>query len=161
LRSKEASLLDAQKAEKELYGWFEGTFKVEKGTKGGRKREVRLQGYDEREALSNAAKIQGNGRSIMQKNDTWQTWRENGLRKGRETLQEIGIKGFHEFRAAYATRRYEEIVRDREAPCISGAIFDKEEDMRARKIIAKELGHSRVDVVSAYIGGRSCIYILK
>jgi len=155
MRSKESSLFDAKKAEKEIDGWGFGTFTVEKGTKGGRKREASLQYREELEALNNAVAVQGSDRSIMPKEDTWKSWREHGLKKGREALHEIGIKGFHEFRAAYAAKRYKDIVIDWEAPCNGGVIFDKSEDLKARKIIAQELGHGRIDVVASYIGGRS------
>lgn len=154
LRSKEASLLDVKSARKESDDYFGGSFSLDKGTKGGRKRKVAAQYLLERDVLKFAENVQGDRLSLMPTTDNWKSWREHGLRSGREALHDLNIKGYHEFRAAYAARRYEEIVIDWEAPCNGGVIFDKNEDLRARKIIAEELGHSRVDVVSSYIGGR-------
>lgn len=154
LRSKEASLLNLKEALKESDLHFEGTFTLDRGTKGGRKRKVLIKFEEERDALKKAAEIQGKGRSLMPSSDSWKSWRENGLRHGRDTLHDLNIKGYHEFRAAYAARRYVELVSGWEAPCNGGVIFDKNEDLKARKIIAEELGHGRISVVSSYIGGR-------
>lgn len=154
LRSKEASLLDTRIAKKEANEDFVGTFRVEKGTKGGRKRKVPIQYAEERVVLNHALETQGFGRSLMPEEDTWKTWRDKGLREGRDALHDLNIKGYHEFRAAYAAQRYASLVEYWEAPCNGGIIFDKCDDAEARAVIARELGHGRVDVVSSYVGGR-------
>ena len=67
-------------------------------------------------------------------------------------LQKYGIKNRHELRAAYACDRYRKIT-GQPAPVIAGGRRNsKEEDLKAREIIARELGHNRPDVLSAYIG---------
>lgn len=74
----------------------------------------------------------------------------------REVLHEHGLKGFHELRAAYACDRYEHLTG--QAAPIYGSLrygVDRGLDRQARRQIGLELGHNRVDVVSAYIGGRT------
>lgn len=65
------------------------------------------------------------------------------------------MKGFHELRAAYACERYEQLTGF-PAPINGGRVHreDLELDQHARQQLSHELGHSRIDVVSAYIGGR-------
>ncbi|MNG39963.1 hypothetical protein D3C84_1283310 [compost metagenome] len=59
-------------------------------------------------------------------------------------------------RAAYACERYEQITQHR-APVNDGRCYqlDRRLDQDARVQISYELGHGRIDVVSAYIGGRA------
>jgi hypothetical protein len=74
----------------------------------------------------------------------------------RETLHEHGLKGFHELRATYACERYEQLT-GHAAPINGGHCYriDRDLDQQARQQISLELGHNRIDVVSAYIGGRA------
>lgn len=152
LRSKEASLLDVAKGYRQSS--YQNYFILNQGTKGGRKRKVMVSHRNQTQVLKHAVKVQDNGFSIMPKESTWKIWRENGLRQGRDALHALNIKGFHEFRAAYAACRYVELVGSWEAPCNGGKILNKQVDLEARKIIAQELGHNRIAVVSSYIGGR-------
>ncbi|MNR63663.1 hypothetical protein D3C85_1860490 [compost metagenome] len=59
-------------------------------------------------------------------------------------------------RAAYACERYEQITRHL-APIYGGNCYqlDRRLDQEARVQVSYELGHGRIDVVSAYIGGRT------
>lgn len=77
------------------------------------------------------------------------------VRPARDLLHEHGLKGFHELRAAYACERYEQMTGF-PAPVNRVRVYreDRELDLRARQQISHELGHNRIDVVSAYIGGR-------
>ena len=72
-------------------------------------------------------------------------------------IEEINPPPFaHELRAAYACERYEQITLHR-AP-INGSKccqLDQRLDHEARKQVSYELGHGRIDVVAAYIGGRT------
>jgi hypothetical protein len=55
-------------------------------------------------------------------------------------------------RAAYACERYQQLTGVA-APIIAGErMVDKEDDKSARQVLAHELGHGRVDVISSYIG---------
>lgn len=150
LRSKEASLLDFKAVLSSNASNEANEFELNKGTKGGRKRKVRF-GQDV-EALKRAADLQAEGNAMIPLDKNWKMWRESDLKKGREELHKLNIKGFHEFRAAYAALRYEELVGWK-AACNGGNIKDKDADRMAREILAKELGHGRIDVVSEYIGG--------
>jgi len=153
LRSKEASLLDAKRA----LGQAEKTGKVriEQGTKGGRARTVPAASQGQLQALRNAADIQGTGRSIMPHDQNYKQWMNGGLREGRETLREaLGIDrgGYHELRATYAAARYQEITGHQ--PACNGGSASNTADRTAREIISRELGHGRIDVTTAYLGGR-------
>jgi hypothetical protein len=75
------------------------------------------------------------------------------VRRARSVLQAHGIKGFHELRAGYACQRYREITG--QLPRINGgSAVAASLDAKARETIAYELGHGRMEVASAYLGGR-------
>ena len=78
------------------------------------------------------------------------------IRPARGVLHAHKLKGFHELRAAYACERYELITKHR-APVNGGHCcqVDRNLDRAARRQIGYELGHGRIDVVAAYIGGQS------
>jgi len=151
LRSKEASLLNCRAALIEARA--HGHVHVTAGTKGGRPRVVPITNQRQVEALECAAASQADGRSLMPPDRNWKTWREGGLRDGRQALQEAQIAGYHDLRSAFACQRYLELV-GREAPVFGAVIEDRNADRAAREVIAAELGHGRIDVVSEYLGGR-------
>lgn len=68
LRSKEASLLDANKALREA--GKQGSIRISDGTKGGRVRELTVT-QQQISVLAKAAAIQGTNRSIMPANIDW------------------------------------------------------------------------------------------
>lgn len=154
LRLKEASLINAAKAVRQAAG--EGVIRVIDGTKGGRARTVPVLRDDQFAALEEAAVIQGTGRSVMPSELDWQTFREGKVKSARATLKAHGIARYHDLRAAYACQRYEELT-GYPAPVVSGRIMDREADRDARAIISRELGHNRISVVAAYVGGLRCI----
>lgn len=151
LRSKEGSLLDTVKALKEAQ--IKGQVTITEGTKGGRSRVVTISSDRQQQALLRAAAAQGDGRNIIPTDNTWKTWREGGLRNGREALQMNGISRYHELRASYACERYRALT-GHNAPVLGGQIVSRAIDLAAREQIAAELGHGRIDVVAAYVGGR-------
>ncbi len=62
------------------------------------------------------------------------------------------MAGFHDLRVAYACERYEALTGT-PAPVVAGErVADRESDRAARVIIARELGHGRVEIVAAYCG---------
>lgn len=150
LRSKEASLLDAVSALNEAIKT--GAVTIKHGTKGGRSRTFSLSSDWQLAALQRAAEVQGFARALMPAEEDWQSWRETGLRRIRETLQELGIRGIHELRSAYACDRYEQLTGFR-APVLGGKA-PPELDRKARQQISAELGHSRIDITNAYLGGQ-------
>jgi hypothetical protein len=151
LRMKEAALLNACKALQEARE--RGRVTISAGTKGGRSRTVPVLQAQQLRALANAIFLQGKGRSLMPVEQNWKQFRENTLRDGRVPLQQVGITGYHDLRAAYACDRYQQIT-GHPAPVIAGGVVDKHLDRIAREQISAELGHGRIDVVAEYIGGR-------
>lgn len=146
LRSKEASLLDARTALKQAHKT--GTVSVSDGTKGGRYRQVPIKADAQRAALERAAAAQGTASAVMPGECKWKSWRSGELRLAREAMG-----GLHELRAAYACERYETLTGYK-APCAGGQILDKAADKDARQKISAELGHGRIEVVNAYVGGQ-------
>lgn len=152
LRSKEASLIDARAALAEARE--HGAVTVDAGTKGGREREVPITSQAQVQALERAAAAQGGDRSMVPEGQSWASWREGELRDAREVVQEHTGGGLHDLRAAFACQRYETLA-GHAAPCTGAAIQDRDRDAAARLAVAEELGHSRIDVVAEYVGGRS------
>lgn len=152
LRSKEASLINAKSALREAQNT--GQVTIIYGTKGGKARGVPITHERQIESLSRAAKIQGDGRSLVPNTQTWSQFRNGELRDTRETLQTHGVTGIHDLRAAYASDRYQALTGERTP--LEGGQASNADDLAARKTIAVELGHGpeRVDVIAAYIGGR-------
>lgn len=76
------------------------------------------------------------------------------VRPTRSILHKHGLKGFHELRATYACKSYEQITGYL-APVNRGDCNqqNRSADRTARVQISYELGHGRIDVASAYIGG--------
>lgn len=151
LRSKEAALLNAHSALREAQN--KGHITITNGTKGGRAREVPVLHERQLEALKNASHAQENARAVMPADKNWAQYR-NELQKVRETLKENGFAGLHDLRSAYAADRYEQITGQAAPINNEGFITDKAADYTAREQITTELGHGRIDVVAAYIGGR-------
>ncbi len=156
-RSKEASLLNAQAALREAQA--RGVISVADGTKGGRHREVPLSPQNAEHAarqlaaLERAAAAQGAARAVMPPEQNWKTWRENGLREIRETLQQHGIARLHDLRSAYACERYQQLT-GHAAPCLGGGA-PRDIDRAARQQIAQELGHGRTGITNSYLGAHT------
>lgn len=150
LRSKEAALLNAHSALKEAQ--TRGYINILDGTKGGRGREVPITHENQLQTLKNASTTQENTRAVMPGDKNWAQYR-NELQHVREILKENGFAGLHDLRSAYAADRYEQLT-GQPAPVNGGAITDRAADQAAREQITAELGHGRIDVIAAYIGGR-------
>ncbi len=149
LRTKEASLLDARAALKQAQR--AGKVTITSGTKGGRARTLPVNTERQLAALAKAVEAQGQAPSLVQSAQSWAQWREGGLRDARESLKSAGIGRIHELRAAYAAERYHQVTGH--WPPMMGGSASREADREARLIIAKELGHSRIEIMTAYIGG--------
>lgn len=149
LRAKEASLINARESLDQARN--NGFIQVENGTKGGRERTVPIVSESQIKALEKAVQVQGNARSLVPASQTWVQWQRGGLREAREALQRHGIARIHELRAAYAAERYQ-TFSGQPIP-LHGGDPNHPKDRGARLQVAVELGHGRIDVVSAYIGG--------
>jgi len=153
LRFREASLLDARSALQQAEN--KGSMNITEGTKGGRGHVV------DRwvpalplatAALQRAAELQGNDRNLVPEGSSYAQWRDHAYHAWSKVSHDVELKGFHDLRAAYACERYEQLT-GHPAPVVAGErIADKRDDLAAREIISAELGHGRVDVVSAYVG---------
>lgn len=159
IRLREAVLADLPRLTREARSL--GKINVQDGTKGGRSGATapRWINVDEhvREALRLAAEVSPSGsRNLLGQNETYVDFHQSVVRPARDILQLHDLKGFHELRAAYACERYERIT-DHLAP-VNGGEYSRlapYPDRDARVQISYELGHGRVDVASAYIGGRA------
>ena len=94
-------------------------------------------------------------RNLLAPNESYRNFLQAAVRPARDILHQHSVKGFHELRAAYACERYEQISQYL-APINGGNCYSLEQnlDQEVRTQISYELGHGRIDVVSAYIGGR-------
>lgn len=153
LRSKEASLLDVHAALKEAKE--KSLVTIVTGTKGGRPRTIPITKASQLQALISAAHLQGDNRSLIPRNLSWADFRATTLYKGRAALSKSGIKGYHALRAAYAADRYLEETGHL-APCNADGkrTAERMTDLLAREIIAEELGHGRIEVLTSYVGSR-------
>lgn len=159
MRLREAILADLPRLQREAEHL--GRINIQDGTKGGRSgasapRWV-VANEEVKAALQFARKASPTGsRNLLARDESYAAFLQQVVLPAREVLHEQGLKGFHELRAAYACERYEQLTRHT-APVNGGQCYrvDRELDRHARQQISYELGHNRIDVVSAYIGGRS------
>ncbi|MDH3750950.1 MAG: integrase domain-containing protein [Gammaproteobacteria bacterium] len=154
LRLREASLLNARVALGQVKK--HGAVNITAGTKGGRghrvDRWVPVSGSTIG-CLIRAAKAQGRGRNLIPANLTWKQWNSHVHHVWASVRDDHVLKKIHDLRAAYACERYKQLTGSA-APVIGGRLrADRSTDRAARQTIAQELGHARIEVVSAYIGG--------
>jgi len=157
MRLREAILADLPRLKREAEHY--GKINIQDGTKGGRSgaSAPRWITVDEhiREALRFAEQVSPDGsRNLLALNESYLDFQRDIVRAARDLLHQQNLKGFHELRAAYACERYEQITH--QPTSINGGRCyqsDRPLDQEARVQISYELGHGRIDIVSAYIGG--------
>ena len=153
LRFKEASLLNTRTALREANK--QGSVNITRGTKGGRGKGVDRWVPVSNEALTTLATaeaLQGTNKNLIPEQSNFKQWRDHAYSQWRLATKDTELRGFHELRAAYACERYAQITGS-SAPVISGSrTVARELDHKARVVIALELGHSRTDVLVAYLG---------
>lgn len=147
-------MLDARQALKEAEQ--QHRINITQGTKGGRGNEKDRWVPvipETLQTLQQAAGLQQQHRNLIPAHMTYVQWRNHAYSQWRPMAKSLGIKGFHELRAAYACERYRQIT-GYPAPVITGGrpAAPGELDRQARMILAQELGHGRIDVIAAYIG---------
>ncbi|MDZ5604364.1 integrase domain-containing protein [Pseudomonas sp. RP23018S] len=159
MRLREAILADLPRLSREARDI--GKINIQDGTKGGRAgaSAPRWIAVDDhvRDALGFARQVSPTGsRNLIAPHESYLSLLQEIIRPARDILHVHDLKGFHELRAAYACERYEQITQYR-APINGGQCYrvNKSLDHDARRQISHELGHGRVDVVAAYIGGRA------
>jgi integrase len=157
MRLREAILADLSRLKREVKQF--GKINIQDGTKGGRSgasapRWIRVNDHI-REALRFAEQVSPDGgRNLLAPNESYRDFSQGIVRPARNILHMHNLKGFHELRAACACERYEQITHHL-APINGGRCrhLDPRLDREARLQISYELGHGRIDVISAYIGG--------
>ncbi|MDD1946768.1 integrase domain-containing protein [Pseudomonas carnis] len=158
MRLREAILADLPRLQREARKL--GKINIQDGTKGGRSGASASRWIEitdqARDALDRASEASPKGsRNLLAPEESYKVFLRTVVRPARDILHEHGLKGFHELRAAYACERYEQLTGF-PAP-VNGGRGHREDrglDRQARQQISHELGHNRIDVVSAYIGGR-------
>lgn len=156
LRSQEAAMFDSRRALIEYKQ--RGVTNITEGTKGGRghfiDRWVPVSPQAE-SALLFSTNLQGQHNNLIPDDKTCHQFLAQVRTATKDVLKEHQISSLHELRAAYACDRYFDLTGQL-APCITGKLQnDKSVDLSAREVITQELGHGRIDVVAAYVGGRS------
>ncbi|SFW20172.1 Integrase [Pseudomonas sp. NFACC09-4] len=159
MRLREAILADLPRLRREATNL--GRINIQEGTKGGRAgasapRWIAVNDHV-REALGFPQQVSPAGnRNLIAPHESYLNVLQEIIRPARDILHAHNLKGFHELRAAYACERYEQITQHR-APINGGQCcqVDRNLDREARRQISYELGHGRIDVVAAYIGGRT------
>lgn len=159
MRLREAILADLPRLKRESEQY--GKINIQDGTKGGRSgasapRWITIDDHI-RDALRFAEKVSPDGsRNLLAPNECYLDFLQEIVRPARDIIHKHDLKGFHEFRAAYACERYEQITHH-PAPINGGHCYQlgRRLDQDARVQISYELGHGRIVVVVAYIGGRA------
>ncbi|CAO3302611.1 MULTISPECIES: integrase domain-containing protein [unclassified Pseudomonas] len=159
MRLREAILADLPRLSREANDL--GMINIQDGTKGGRSgasasRWIAVDGQIS-DALGFARQVSPAGsRNLIAPNESYLSLLQESIRPARNILHVYNLKGLHELRAAYACERYEQFTQHR-APINGGQCcqLDRNLDREARRQISYELGHGRIDVVVAYIGGRT------
>lgn len=159
MRLCEAILADLPRLHREAEHF--GRINIQDGTKGGRSGASAPRWINANEEVTVALQFARNAspprsRNLLARDESYAAFLQQTVLPAREVLHEQGLKGFHELRAAYACERYEQLT-SHAAPVNGGHYYriDRDLDQRARQQISLELGHNRIDVVSAYIGGRA------
>jgi integrase len=159
MRLREAILADLPRLQREAVHL--GRINIQDGTKGGRSGASAPRWIIATEQVNAALQLARDAspphsRNLLARDESYATFLQQTVLPARETLHELGLRGLHEMRAAYACERYEQLT-GHAAPVNGGHCFhiDHGLDQQARQQISLELGHNRIDVVSAYIGGRA------
>ncbi|MCK8655819.1 integrase domain-containing protein [Pseudomonas umsongensis] len=159
MRLREAILADLPRLQREAEQL--GRINIQDGTKGGRSgaSAPRWITVDEhiRDALAFALQVSPIGsRNLLALDESYLEFLQGVVRPARDILHTHHLKGFHELRAAYACERYEQITHQ-PAPINGGKCYqiDRRLDQAARRQVSYELGHGRIAVVAAYIGGQT------
>ncbi|MFF7064198.1 integrase domain-containing protein [Pseudomonas sp. NPDC008258] len=157
MRLREAILADLPRLSREAKEL--GRINIQDGTKGGRAgasapRWIEVDDHV-RGALGFAGQVSPTGsRNLIAPHESYLNVLQEFIRPAWHILHVHNLKGFHDLRAAYACERYEHITQHR-APINGGQCcqIDRCLDRETRRQISYELGHGRIDVVAAYIGG--------
>lgn len=155
LRRREAAMLDLGEALKEALA--SGAIDIQRGTKGGRGRSVaRLIPCDEKQIqlLFKAKQEFKYQQCLIPVGVSLKEFSSRISNICLPVLKKYGITRLHDLRVFYACGRYQALTGS-VPPCnnrIGSNLPSQQIDEYARKIISHELGHSRIQIVSSYIG---------
>ena len=158
-RFREASLLPLRPARQSANDSRE--IVISMGTKGGcgRKFPRRIEVPELLVNLLNSPETNREWATVIPENMNYIQWYSLAHREWRRYSAMFGLSSkFHDFRAAYACERFERLT-GLPAPCLNRPaptfgdelVSDQLSDQEARIVIAKNLGHGRVDVLNSYI----------
>ena len=152
MRVRECILQDLDRMKREIEA--NGEAAILEGCKGGRRAKNRTIKANEfrMEALNYAIEVRPKGsRNLLSETDTVKSFLRTEINPCREFLRSSGIPHFMELRAGFAQDIYEEVMGG-PSP-LKGPIRDTVMDRIAREEVSRQLGHNRVSVASAYVGG--------
>ena len=159
MRLREAILADLPRLKHETEQY--GKINIQDGTQGGRSRASAHRWITVNDPIRDALKFAelvspDSSRNLLAPIESYLDFQQRIVRPAREILHTHNLKGFHELRGAYACERYEHIT-DHLAPINRENCYqlDRHLDQQARAQISYELGLGRIDLLSAYIGGRT------
>ena len=142
--------LDGQRIENAKYIRLKDSW-----TKGGRSRNIPITNDKQRHELRNAyALAVNNGGSMIPQNKTYKTH----LASFERVTHDLGVGQTHGLRHGYAQTRYLELMG---FPCPAVGGFrslpadEVAKDKEIRMLISEELGHSRINITSVYLGSWS------
>lgn len=154
MRLREACLADYDRLLREARTM--GRINIQEGTKGGRKvrREVPVseRGW---KALEYAVAMRPpESSNLVDPSEQYIEMIRRELFAARRVLKKHGIKGYHDARSAFACDMYRQLTGAPAPVETGGRTISAEKDRDAREKLSRMLGHGRIDVVSAYCGGR-------
>jgi len=121
-------------------------------TKGGKTRVVPILRQDQRTVLDRAHRLAGNGSLIPSQKSYIQQ-----LRAYERHTTQAGLSKLHGLRHAYAQSRFEQLT-GWASPAAGGptaaslSADQRKQDLQARLIISRELGHAREQISAVYLG---------
>ncbi|OAL80761.1 integrase [Acinetobacter sp. SFB] len=142
--------LDGQKIENAQYIRLKDSW-----TKGGRPRTIPITNEKQRQQLQNAyAQAVKNGGSMIPKEKSYKSHKANF----EAVTHALGVGQTHGLRHGYAQTRYRELMGF-DCPAVGGSRLlsehEREKDKEIRMLISEELGHSRINITSVYLGSWS------
>jgi hypothetical protein len=146
--------------------WDKGTaLVVEKGTKGGREREIPIETEGQRLALDRCAELVKNNPDASL-GEEWGLPLHRAMNRlyylGRKVGLTMALRGatFHGFRRSYAIRTYFRLSGQL-APVLGGAPLPRHQQVEVERELARRMGHKRRRIVAAYIGSHSVAQRVK
>lgn len=142
--------LDGQKIENAQYIRLKDSW-----TKGGRPRTIPITHEKQRQELKNAyAQAVKNGGSMIPKEKSYKSHKAHF----EAVTHALGVGQTHGLRHGYAQGRYCELMGF-DCPAVGGSRVlsaeEKVKDKEIRMLISEELGHSRINITSVYLGSWS------